>query len=72
MTEDAFIYQFTLLYTPSAVGGSPIVRTQDVSISIECHYPRQAPPDGPFSLICSTTAMRTYTFWLVLQESRLV
>ncbi|CAL8291754.1 unnamed protein product [Boreogadus saida] len=40
MTEDAFIYQFTLLYTPSAVGGSPIVRTQDASISIECHYPR--------------------------------
>lgn len=40
MSEESFIYVFTLLYTPSPLGGSPIVRTIDVSISIECHYRR--------------------------------
>ncbi|KAG7259956.1 hypothetical protein CRUP_027022 [Coryphaenoides rupestris] len=40
MTEEVFIYQFTLHYTPSAVGASPIVRTRDVSVNVECHYPR--------------------------------
>ena len=40
MTEDSFIYQFTLIHTPSAVGSSPVVRTQAASISIECLYPR--------------------------------
>lgn len=40
MSEESFIYVFTLLYTPSPLGGSPIVRTIDVSVSIECHYRR--------------------------------
>ena len=42
MTEDSIIYQFSLLYTPSPVGGSAIVRTQPATINVECHYPRQA------------------------------
>ncbi|XP_026030532.1 zona pellucida sperm-binding protein 3-like isoform X2 [Astatotilapia calliptera] len=41
MSEESFIYVFTLLYTPSPLGGSPIVRTIDVSVSIECHYRRK-------------------------------
>ncbi|XP_006782765.1 zona pellucida sperm-binding protein 3-like [Neolamprologus brichardi] len=41
MSEESFIYVFTLLYTPSPPGGSPIVRTIDVSVSIECHYRRK-------------------------------
>uniref|UniRef100_I3J7Z3 Zona pellucida sperm-binding protein 3 n=1 Tax=Oreochromis niloticus TaxID=8128 RepID=I3J7Z3_ORENI len=41
MSEEAFIYVFTLLYTPSPLGGSPIVRTIDFSVSIECHYRRK-------------------------------
>jgi len=40
MTEEVFIYQFTLRYTASAVGASPIVRTRDVAVNVECHYPR--------------------------------
>ncbi|XP_070763051.1 zona pellucida sperm-binding protein 3-like [Enoplosus armatus] len=41
MSEDSFIYAFTLLYTPSPLGDSQIVRTREVSVSIQCHYPRK-------------------------------
>uniref|UniRef100_A0A3P8TU11 Zona pellucida sperm-binding protein 3 n=1 Tax=Amphiprion percula TaxID=161767 RepID=A0A3P8TU11_AMPPE len=40
MSEDSFIYIFTLFYTPSPLGDSPIIRTVDFSISIQCHYQR--------------------------------
>ncbi|KAG7215427.1 hypothetical protein INR49_022497 [Caranx melampygus] len=40
MSDDSFVYVFTLIYTPSPLGDSPIVRTRDVSVTIECHYPR--------------------------------
>ncbi|XP_047452651.1 zona pellucida sperm-binding protein 3-like [Mugil cephalus] len=41
MYEDSFVYVFTLLYTPSPLGDSPIVRSRHVSINIECHYQRK-------------------------------
>ncbi|XP_060933267.1 zona pellucida sperm-binding protein 3-like [Limanda limanda] len=41
MSEDSFIYVFTLIYTPSPLGDSPIVRTIDVSVNIQCHYQRK-------------------------------
>ncbi|XP_039989946.1 zona pellucida sperm-binding protein 3-like [Xiphias gladius] len=41
MSEDSFAYIFTLIYTPSPLGDSPIVRTTDVSVSIQCHYQRK-------------------------------
>ncbi|KAM9753661.1 zona pellucida sperm-binding protein 3-like [Menidia menidia] len=41
MTEDSFIYVFTLLYTPSPLGDGSIVRGRDVSVSIQCHYQRK-------------------------------
>ncbi|TMS05889.1 Zona pellucida sperm-binding protein 3 [Larimichthys crocea] len=41
LTEDSFIYAFTLLYTPSPLGDSQIVRTTDVTVSIQCHYQRK-------------------------------
>ncbi|XP_034541919.1 zona pellucida sperm-binding protein 3-like [Notolabrus celidotus] len=41
MTEDSFIYVFTLLYTPTPLGDSQILRTRDVSVSVECHYQRK-------------------------------
>nr|XP_019933968.1 PREDICTED: zona pellucida sperm-binding protein 3-like [Paralichthys olivaceus] len=41
MSEDSFIYIFTLIYTPSPLGNSPIIRTRDVSVSIQCHYQRK-------------------------------
>lgn len=40
MSEDSFVYVFTLTYTPSPLGNSPIVRTREVSVSIQCHYQR--------------------------------
>ncbi|XP_044211595.1 zona pellucida sperm-binding protein 3-like [Thunnus albacares] len=41
MSEDSFVYVFTLLYTPSPLGDSPIVRTRDVTVNIQCHYQRK-------------------------------
>ncbi|XP_022620295.1 zona pellucida sperm-binding protein 3-like [Seriola dumerili] len=41
MSEDSFVYVFMLIYTPSPLGDSPIVRTRDVSVRIECHYSRK-------------------------------
>ncbi|XP_071314809.1 zona pellucida sperm-binding protein 3-like isoform X1 [Trachinotus anak] len=41
ISEDSFVYEFTLIYTPSPLGDSPIVRTRDVTVSIQCHYPRK-------------------------------
>ncbi|XP_041651598.1 zona pellucida sperm-binding protein 3-like isoform X2 [Cheilinus undulatus] len=41
MTEDSFVYIFTLLYTPTPLGDSQILRTRDVSVSIQCHYQRE-------------------------------
>lgn len=40
MTEDSFIYHFTLLYCSSALlwGGAQIIRTRDISVSVQCHY----------------------------------
>ncbi|KAM7397328.1 hypothetical protein PAMP_020311 [Pampus punctatissimus] len=41
MSEDSFVYVFTLLYMPSPLGDSPIIRTRDVTVSIQCHYQRK-------------------------------
>ncbi|XP_071763610.2 zona pellucida sperm-binding protein 3-like [Centroberyx gerrardi] len=41
MSEDSLIYVFTLHYTPSLLGNSPIVRTREVTVSVECHYLRK-------------------------------
>ncbi|XP_072241432.1 zona pellucida sperm-binding protein 3-like [Leuresthes tenuis] len=41
MSEDSFIYAFTLFYTPSSLGDDSIVRGRDVSVSIQCHYQRK-------------------------------
>ncbi|XP_042351743.1 zona pellucida sperm-binding protein 3-like [Plectropomus leopardus] len=41
MSEDSFIYAFTLHYTPSPLGDSQIIRTRDVTVSIQCHYQRK-------------------------------
>ncbi|XP_019737355.1 zona pellucida sperm-binding protein 3-like [Hippocampus comes] len=41
MSEDDLVYVFTLQYTPSPLGDTPIVRTRDVTVSIECQYQRK-------------------------------
>uniref|UniRef100_A0A8C2Z1C0 Zona pellucida sperm-binding protein 3 n=1 Tax=Cyclopterus lumpus TaxID=8103 RepID=A0A8C2Z1C0_CYCLU len=40
MTEDSLIYTFTMNYVPQALGGSPVVRTNQAAVIVECHYPR--------------------------------
>ncbi|XP_071327751.1 zona pellucida sperm-binding protein 3-like [Trachinotus anak] len=40
MTENAFIYAFTLVYSPRVVRGSPITRSQGAVVGVECHYQR--------------------------------
>ncbi|XP_049928889.1 zona pellucida sperm-binding protein 3-like [Epinephelus moara] len=58
MSEDSFIYAFTLIYTPSPLGNSQIIRTRGVTVSIQCHYQRKhdvssgllKPTWSPFSL----------------------
>ncbi|XP_037306478.2 zona pellucida sperm-binding protein 3-like [Pungitius pungitius] len=40
-TEDAIIYTFTMNYAPQALGSSPVVRTGEATVIVECHYPRK-------------------------------
>lgn len=54
MTDDSVIYTFMLLYTPSPLGGAPILRTREVTVAIQCHYPRSdlsSPPGGAMCLL---------------------
>ncbi|TNN45579.1 Zona pellucida sperm-binding protein 3 [Liparis tanakae] len=41
MTEDSLIYTFTMNYIPQPLGGSPVVRTSQAAVIVECHYPRK-------------------------------
>ncbi|XP_030649795.1 zona pellucida sperm-binding protein 3-like [Chanos chanos] len=41
MTEDGLIYSFTLVYAPEALPGTPVLRTGDAVVGIECHYSRK-------------------------------
>ncbi|KAG5839766.1 hypothetical protein ANANG_G00208440 [Anguilla anguilla] len=40
MTEDSLIYTFSLNYQPKALVGTPIVRSSEAVVLIQCHYPR--------------------------------
>ncbi|XP_042603073.1 zona pellucida sperm-binding protein 3-like isoform X3 [Cyprinus carpio] len=40
MTDNELVYMFTVLYTPEALVGTPIVRTDAAAVGIECHYSR--------------------------------
>ncbi|KAL1254350.1 hypothetical protein QQF64_016579 [Cirrhinus molitorella] len=40
MTDGELVYKFTLLYTPEALVGTPIVRADAAAVGIECHYSR--------------------------------
>ncbi|XP_052402854.1 zona pellucida sperm-binding protein 3 [Carassius gibelio] len=42
VTEEEFVYTFTLVYTPQEVlSGVPIVRSSSAVVGIECHYSRK-------------------------------
>ncbi|KAM7399836.1 hypothetical protein PAMP_019077 [Pampus punctatissimus] len=40
MTENSFIYAFTLIYNPKVFNKTNIIRRQSALIGVECHYPR--------------------------------
>ncbi|XP_068584962.1 zona pellucida sperm-binding protein 3-like [Cebidichthys violaceus] len=41
MSEDLFIYTFTLLYSPNPMGNGQIIRAGDITVDIQCHYQRK-------------------------------
>ncbi|KAL2102806.1 hypothetical protein ACEWY4_001974 [Coilia grayii] len=40
MLEDLIVYTFSLTFTPQSIGDTPIVKHNDATVDIECHYPR--------------------------------
>ncbi|XP_051953996.1 zona pellucida sperm-binding protein 3-like [Xyrauchen texanus] len=40
MSDSELVYTFTLLYTPEALVGTPIIRADAAAVGIECHYSR--------------------------------
>ncbi|XP_010787806.1 zona pellucida sperm-binding protein 3-like [Notothenia coriiceps] len=57
ISEDSFIYAFTLHHIPAPLGDSQIIRTREVTVSIQCQYQRKHdvssvplnPTSSPFS-----------------------
>ncbi|XP_071320683.1 zona pellucida sperm-binding protein 3-like [Trachinotus anak] len=41
MTQDALIYSFSLMYSPTPIGNTFILRTGQAEVVIECHYQRR-------------------------------
>uniref|UniRef100_A0A672Y2F3 Zona pellucida sperm-binding protein 3 n=1 Tax=Sphaeramia orbicularis TaxID=375764 RepID=A0A672Y2F3_9TELE len=41
ITEDTLIYTFSLIYTPTPIGSTFILKTNPAKVEIECHYPRR-------------------------------
>ncbi|XP_055778164.1 zona pellucida sperm-binding protein 3-like [Salvelinus fontinalis] len=62
MLEDTFIYTFHLLYKPSHIGDTPVVRTTEAVVGIECHYKRK--------LNVSSNALKPT--WTLFADSKLV
>ncbi|CAM4642520.1 unnamed protein product [Leuciscus chuanchicus] len=40
MNEDELVYTFSLTYTPEALAGTPITRSDGAIVGVQCHYPR--------------------------------
>nr|XP_046249595.1 zona pellucida sperm-binding protein 3-like [Scatophagus argus] len=76
MSEDSFVYAFTLVYTPSPLGDSQIVRTTDVAVDIQCHYQRKhdvssgmlKPSWTPFSLREVSEESLHFSFRLMMDD----
>ncbi|TRZ00177.1 hypothetical protein DNTS_032256 [Danionella cerebrum] len=41
MTEDSLVYSFMLVYSPSPIPNSPVVKTNDAMVAIHCVYQRK-------------------------------
>ncbi|KAM3609915.1 uncharacterized protein V6R79_022429 [Siganus canaliculatus] len=76
LSEDSFIYAFTLLHHPRPLGDAPIVRTEDVSVSIQCQYQRKQdvssgrlkPTWTPFSLSKTSEESLYFSFRLMTDD----
>ena len=42
MTEDTLVYSFSLVYLPTPIGNTVILKTNPAEVLIECHYQRYA------------------------------
>ncbi|XP_029283926.1 zona pellucida sperm-binding protein 3-like, partial [Cottoperca gobio] len=79
MSEDSFIYTFMLHYTPSPLGDSPIIRTKEVTVSIQCHYQRKhdvssgllRPTWSPFSVTEASDENLFFSFRLMTDDWQL-
>lgn len=40
VTEDELVYTFTLTYVPKVLPGTSVMRTNDATVDIRCHYQR--------------------------------
>lgn len=49
MTEDALVYSFSLVYLPTPIGNTVILKTNPAEVVIECHYQRYAQKTGTSS-----------------------
>ncbi|KAI9547487.1 hypothetical protein NQZ68_017040 [Dissostichus eleginoides] len=76
MSEDSFIYAFTLHYIPAPLGDSQILRTREVSVSIECQYQRKHdvssvqlnPTSSPFSVTKSSEERLSFSLRLMTDD----
>ncbi|XP_037360407.1 zona pellucida sperm-binding protein 3 [Talpa occidentalis] len=74
LTHDMLVYKTFLLHDPHPWGNLSILRTNHVTVPIECHYPRQGnvsshailPTWVPFST--TITSVEKLTFFLYLME----
>ncbi|CAL8289051.1 unnamed protein product [Lota lota] len=41
MTEESLLYSFSLVYVPTAIGTTSIIKTNAAQVEIQCHYPRK-------------------------------
>ncbi|XP_062418988.1 zona pellucida sperm-binding protein 3-like [Pungitius pungitius] len=76
MSEDSFVYVFTLLYSPSPLGSTQITRARDAAIDIQCHYHRKqdvssavlTPTLSPFSRSSASEDQLYFSIKLVTDD----
>ncbi|KAK5866853.1 hypothetical protein PBY51_011394 [Eleginops maclovinus] len=76
ISEDSFIYAFTLHYIPTPLGDSQILRTREVTVNIQCHYQRKhdvssvklKPTWSPFITSDSSEENLSFSFRLMTDD----
>ncbi|XP_058501443.1 zona pellucida sperm-binding protein 3-like [Solea solea] len=76
VTGDSLIYTYTMNYNPQHIGDSPVVRTSQAAVFVECHYPRNhnvssLPLDPlwiPFSAVKVAEEFLSFTLTLMTDD----